>query len=83
MLRIIHTGRAYEVWDIGSVTYCKRLPDDYRELRELRDKHATLQRHHRQLTKLLGKTCREIWRLKELLENAKLELKSCQKSSQI
>lgn len=85
MLRIIHTGRAYEILDLTSVDYCRL---ERIELRGLRAEYTTLRFYHRQQDKLLGKTCREVWKLKGLLEATEraltiteLELKSCQKST--
>jgi hypothetical protein len=68
MLRIIHTGRAYEVWDILPVTYCKRLPD-YGALRELRDKYATLKTHYWQQGAELEQACRELGISKNSLQS--------------
>jgi len=85
MLRIIHTGRAYEILDLTSVDYCRL---ERLELRGLRTEYTTLRLHYRQQNDVLGETCRKVWRLKELLGNTEqklrateLELELCQKST--
>jgi len=90
MLRIIHTGRAYEVLDDSKYFRAKYGALMY-TFEVLNAKHAVLElryRQQQQLNDVLGKACRSVGHLKELLENTeqklratKLRLESCQKST--
>lgn len=63
MLRIIHTGRAYEVLDL--------LPVNYR----LKDEHVALKVRYWRQGAELEQACREIGDLKEFLAIVKQELR--------
>lgn len=82
MLRVIHTGRAYEVMDDGGH------PDLLEVLAEVRNKYVALRLRFWQQGAELEEACREVGDLETLLRNtqlellvAKVELESCQKST--
>jgi len=97
MLRIIHTGRAYEVLDYGPILremetcyqqQTRLLGETCRKVWQLEDKYAALKVRYWQQGVKLAETHREAGHLKaclfasqQILKATKLELESCQKST--